>query len=402
MSATNDAFIAVPCKCPICDRESRHLYIKSKLYSPLQTEDDQHVVSYKWESPKYEGIRPNFYHVWHCPECHFCDEKEVFRGEDNSGGKLELIREKLLIQAKAPNSFIVLLGKVISLDRDYVSLEAALCAHLEAIYIQEMLSPNMRQYLKLGRLYLRVAWLYREKKTWNMPETDVPTGYPAYGDFFAALRGEWPDLPLTEEAALDKAIFNYQCDLDRSKRVDDARYEIGVTFLLADLHLRLDRPDEALKCVRGAFQAATRKRQAMRQALDGAISRGKGTAQQIEQMRSLITWLNNAIDRATTLGEKVNDVIFQHEYPAAREAVLTLQAPTPELVLQRLHESNFHEITCRRVAALFAKRVLVDKLEDAKTAEAEQQAKAEERQRSGFWGNLLNKFKGGEGDGGQE
>jgi len=273
LTASSDPFIVVPVRCPICERDSRQRYVKSKLYTPNTIEGDQHVIDYKWESPKYEGIRPNFYHIWHCPHCHFCDEKEVFRGEDRSGGKLELIREKLLIAARAPGSFITAMGQEIDLVREYVTLECALCAHLQATYIQEMLSPNMRQYQKLGRFYLRTAWLYREKTTWNVPEAGIPMRCRSYMDFFNSLRREWPDLPLTEEVSIEKAIANYRADLDRSKRVDDIRYEVGIMFLLSDLNRRLDRQDDALRCVRTAFQASTRKRQATRQALDSAISK---------------------------------------------------------------------------------------------------------------------------------
>jgi hypothetical protein len=77
--------------------------------------------------------------------------------------------------------------------------------------------------------------------------------------------------------------------------VDDVRHEIGVLFLLQDLQMRLSRRDEALTLIRHAFQIATDKRQNVRKALDAAVSRGKATQQQIESMRSLVTWLNNIV-----------------------------------------------------------------------------------------------------------
>ncbi len=393
MTAQNDPFISVPVQCPICDRDSRQRYVKSKLYTPSLVESDQHVVEYSWESPKYEGIRPNFYHIWHCPHCHFSDEKEVFRGEDNSGGKLELIREKLLIASRAPDSFVTRLGQEVDLVQEYVTLESALCAHLLATYIQEMLSPNMRQYQKLGKFYLRTAWLYREKAAWNAPETGVPQGFDSYRAFFESLQEEWPNLPLEEEDALDKAIVHYREDLDRSKRVDDVRYEVTVTFLLAELYRRLDRLDDTLKAVRTVFQLATRKRQGVRQALDSGISKGKGTQQQIEGMRSLISWLNNAIDRATNMSEEVNEIFFRNEYPAAREAVLAMDEPTPRTILGRLREKEFHEITCRRVVTLFKKHAMAADLEQAEAEEAQKEQEAREARETSVWTKLVRKIR---------
>ncbi len=396
MNTQNTAFVSVPVKCPICERESHQRYVKSKLFTPIEVEADQHVVEYKWESPKFEGIRPNFYHIWHCPHCHFCDEKEVFRGEDKSGGKLELIREKLLIASRAPGSFITCMGREIDLIQEYVTLESALCAHLQATYIQEMLSPNMRQYQKLGKFYLRTAWLFREKATWNVPEASAPAGTNSYEEFFSKLRSEWPDLPMSENEAIDKAIYNYHADLDRSRRVDDVRYEITVTFLLAELNRRRDRLDDSLQCIRGVFQNATQKRQATRHALDSGISKGKGTQQQIESMRSLITWLNNAIDRATNMSEQINNTIFKNEYPKARELVLTMQNPTPKQVWEKLREEKFHEVTCKRVATLFKKHVMSENLDDAEAAEAEKAKTEKTAKDSSFWKNLYGKIVGGE------
>ena len=385
------AFITVNCKCPICSRESTHRYVKSKLFTPQEVEADQHVLTYKWESPRFEGIRPSFYHIWACPACHFSDEKEVFRGKDDSGGKLELIREKVLIASKAPYSFTNRMGNAFNLQQEFVTLESSLCAHLLAIYIQEMLSPNMRQCRKLGRLYLRTAWLYREKACSRLPETDVPRGFPSLQDFLISLREEWVELPLGEEAAIRKSIFYYQADLDRSQRVDDIRHEIGVLFLLEDLHMRLGDRENALRIVRDIFQTATRKRQGTRQALDAAVSRGKGTGQQMETLRSLITWLNNAIERANDINERINDMIFEEEYPEARELVLQMSEPTVKAILGLLRNDGFHDITCRRVAAIFSKKMLERQINALEEPEEPVPAEKEDK---GFMQVLLKRLTG--------
>ncbi len=358
MPDISDAFIHVAVKCPICQRESRQRYLKSKLYTPVEVESDMHVVKYSWESPVYEGIRPNFYHLWHCPHCRFTDEKEVFRGEDDCGGKLELIREKILIYSKAPNSLITRLGKAIIGEQPFFTLENALCLHLLAIYLQEMLSANMRQHGKLGRFYLRLAWLYREKRSWQVPERDVPPPFASYGDFFAAMQQDWPAIPLQEETAIDAAIANYQEELAHSKRVDDIRFETNTMFLLAALHSRRDRLDDALACTRHIFQQANRKRQLTRQALDAAVNKGKATGQEIENLRTLVNWLNNVVERTATLNEELGNRIFDREYPRAREAVLAMPQPTPENILTHLHELKFHEVTCQRLAAMIRQKTL--------------------------------------------
>ena len=113
-------------------------------------------------------------------------------------------------------------------------------------------------------------------------------------------------------------------------------------------------------------------------------------------MRSLITWLNNAIDRATNMSEDINNIIFKNEYPRARETVLAMQAPTPKQVWEKLREEKFHEVTCKRVATLFKKQVMSENLDDAQAAEA-QKAKTDQKAKdSSFWKNLYGKFVGDE------
>jgi len=394
MPELSSAFIFVPIRCPICNRESKQRYVKSKLYSPIETDSDQHVVRYKWDSAEFEGIRPNSYHIWHCPHCHFSDEKEVFRGEDTSGGKLELIHEKILIVSKASGSLLTRLGRLINetFEQELLPLDTALAMHLLAIHLQEMLSPNTRQCGKLARFYLRSAWLYREKAAWTLPERGVPVGFSSHAEFLASLRSDWPTLPLTEGEAIDTAIANYQLELSQGKRVEDIRFELNTLFLLSDLHVRRDRLDDALASARNIFQQATRKRQAVRQTLDAAVSKGKGTAQQIESLRALSGWLNNAIDRVTTLSESIQNRVFEKEYPAAREAVLKMGPVTPDAVLARLRELKFREVTCRRIAAMIGKRPLGETPQEPAAPSA---APAPVEEKKGFWESMKSRLGGG-------
>jgi hypothetical protein len=392
MAGRNDAFVHIATKCPLCQRDSRHRYVKSKLYKPLEMESDQHVRTYRWETPQHEAIRPNFYHIWHCPFCHFCDEKEVFRDEDDSGGKLELIREKLLISSRAPNSIFMRLGDVIDLRQEVVTLDSALAAHLLAIHVQEMLSTNNRQYPKLGRFYLRTAWLYREgRELKDVPRDPPPEGFDDWSAFLESLQDEWPEIPLTEDAAMDQAIRAFNFDLERSGATHEIRHEVGVMFLLADLSERRDKLDDALRYVRHIFQAATRKRQVTRGALDRGAARKEASAQKIESMRSLITWLNNAIERATTLSERLNQIIFEREYPRAREIVLAMEEPSVQAILQRLREEGFHEYTARRIAALYSKRLLALGETDPTAAPPEPEKP------EGLLQTLIQKFTGDKG-----
>ncbi|MDR1535402.1 MAG: DUF2225 domain-containing protein [Planctomycetota bacterium] len=345
--ARETPFVPVRVKCPFCEIDSIQRYIKSRMYQPDSVEEDTHVADYKWENPEFAHIRPNFYHIWHCPTCHFCDEKETFRGEDKSGGKLELIKEKLLIHSRMPNSLIARMGSAIDFSQDEYSIESAILAHLLAIHEQELLSPNMRQHPKLARFYLRVAWLYREKTALNPPEKNIPAGFGSLAEFLESFRTEWPDLPAREEPALDTALIRYQDILNYSSGADP-KYDINIMNLLIAILRRNNKNAEALKLVRSVFSAATKARQSARAAVQKGVN--------VSQNQNLLNFAAGAIEKATELSEKLGEIVFNEELPAAREAVMKMGPVDAKTVVDKLRELKFADITCRRLGKMFEKQ----------------------------------------------
>lgn len=345
--AKDNPFVPVKVKCPFCEMESVQRYIKSRMYQPETVEEDTHVATYKWENPEFSQVRPNFYHIWHCPTCNFCDEKEVFRGEDNSGGKLELIKEKLLIHSRMPNSLIARLGAAIDFSRDDYAVDSAILAHILAVYEQELLSVNMRQYNKLARFYLRLAWLYREKETLALEDTVTPNGAGSFREFLESFKGEWPDIPLEETPALETALARYRDILNHAVNVD-VKYEINIMSLIVAMLRRGNRNVEALQMVRGMFGAATKARQVARAAIQKNIDPARN--------QGVLNFAAGVIDKAMTLSEELSEIVFKEELPAAKEAVLKMGPVDAKTVVDKLRELKFSDITARRMGKMFEKQ----------------------------------------------
>ncbi|MBN1257027.1 MAG: DUF2225 domain-containing protein [Planctomycetes bacterium] len=395
MSAKSDVFVRVACKCPICKRESTHRYLKSKMFQPVTTEDDHFVRKYRWELEQFKKLRPEHLHVWHCPHCHFCDEKEVFRGEDNCGGKLDMIRDKLLVEFRRPESPLVRLGESIDLQAEMVSWSSALAAHLVAIFIQNQLSPNMRLKGKLARLYLRSAWLFREKKYPDIVGGRAPED-PDFIQIFNDLKEEATEIPFDEESAMKSAIEYFKLELETVGRTDNIRQEVSLMFLLVSLYRRLGDKRMSYDYVRMIFQQGTKRRNATQKALEGAIRRDNVTGSQIEHIKSLLKWLNNTVERSSDTAEELSEEIFKEEYPRARKWVMEMENPTPETILTTLRGQHFFEGTCRRVANIFKKNLLdtdPDKLEEAVAAANKA---AEEEKAKGFFSKVVSMIKGDE------
>jgi hypothetical protein len=387
-------FVQVTGKCPVCEAEFVGRYLKSKAFTPAETEDDRFVRTYKWDMEEFSHIRPEHYHLWHCPECHFTEEKEVFRGEDDMGGKLEILGERLLVESRNPESFLVRLGELIDLDSENVTWSSALASHLLAIYIQNMLSPNMRIPAKLARLYLRTAWLYREA---TLPTRGVEPvqAEPELEEVLVDLKSDWPDGPFGEDVCMNNAIASFKQELENVGRSDNIRSEISIMFLLVSLFLRLDRKREAMNYVRAIFQNCTKRRGVLQKALENAGRRKDVGAKQVDRIKNLLSWLKNTIERAVTLSEQVTKMIFEDEYPKAREIVLRMKEPTHEQIIETLREKDFYEATSRRVADLHKKGLVRFKLEELPAAEAAYAKKlAEQKKRGGFFARLVDKLSG--------
>ena len=348
-------FVEVKVKCPVCEKVSPQYYVKSKLYQPVEIEKDHHVVKYNWNNEKFSDIKPENFYIWHCPHCHFADENEVFRGKIDRiwKGKLELISHKILKASKDPEGFLVRIGKEVDYTELPISNDTAILTHVIACYIQEgFLSTNNRLPGKLGKFYLRLAWLYRERQTLETMIDNIPDGYVSLEKFLAAQKEFWENLPLSEDEALRKAIEQYQGVLENAGKEDNVKKEITLMFLLLNLNRRLGELDTSFTYVRSIFSSAMKTRQVTKNILDKGTQSGKLNTRQIEQMRGMISWLSNVIEEASGEGDVINEEIFWQEYEQAREAALKIEPMLPKKVMTTLREANYHEITCRKIAML--------------------------------------------------
>lgn len=146
--------------CPICEETGRFKVIKSKLFTPGDKESDQHIKYYSWIDPDFQGINPAYYFLWHCPRCEFTDITTDFE-EPGRELKNSTIKEHYLHLGKKDKEFLSLIGKHIDIEN--MTFETAMNMHIAALYIQELpKEQSLKNVLKLGRLYLRAAWLWRE------------------------------------------------------------------------------------------------------------------------------------------------------------------------------------------------------------------------------------------------
>jgi hypothetical protein len=131
---------------------------RQRIFMPDGMDSDQHITGYKWLDEDVERLHPPYYFLTHCPECHYTDSVEEFaKPASNPFNQLTI---KAYRRNGASSVLIHLLGQCVK--QENIDYESALNLHYLAIAICLLPSEDSHDSLKLARLYLRLAWLYRE------------------------------------------------------------------------------------------------------------------------------------------------------------------------------------------------------------------------------------------------
>ncbi len=160
MEQKKTPFITANVTCPICANQFPSYKFKAGLYAVLDKETDQHPKSYKWTEPEFSSINPLHHSMWRCPKCFFTDFTENF--EKKTDSKVLAMRK---IYKPAEVLAMPFMSEILRYtDLNIPSFETTVNLYLTAAFINEMPTrPEDKSYFKLARIYLRIAWLYREK-----------------------------------------------------------------------------------------------------------------------------------------------------------------------------------------------------------------------------------------------
>lgn len=128
------------------------------------------MTSWEWKNPAFSHYNPYYYDILICPECSFSDLREEFISpEVNPSNRTHSLRDVFLKEKSKKESLISIFASKI--DPEKMDFKMAVYLHLLAVYIQYLLpgpevqdNPSMnRDWLKIGKLYLRLSWIFREE-----------------------------------------------------------------------------------------------------------------------------------------------------------------------------------------------------------------------------------------------
>lgn len=178
-------------ECPLCSKSFTVTKMKSRL---IKVKQDTDFCTY------YKDINPYYYSIWACPHCGYAAQDTQF--DDIS----PVAREKLVR---------FLTGRQVSVNFCGVrTREQAVATYKLAVFYSQLLDAADS---RLGGLYLKMAWLYRE----------------------AGETGQ-------EQLALENAVRHYEQALLRERLPAGNMTETTLGYLVGDLFRRTGNIDQAV------------------------------------------------------------------------------------------------------------------------------------------------------------
>lgn len=147
-------------QCPACEQKVPLRIANPRLYTVASRESDRHVTAYRWLRGLVTNVVPHHYRIWQCPKCLFADfadkvDKEKLDGSHDAARSVFMdisIEKRMILDS--------LRERVPQGDLD---AGGAVAIHLAALLIT-LLPTTAKQvdHSRLGRIALRLAWLFRE------------------------------------------------------------------------------------------------------------------------------------------------------------------------------------------------------------------------------------------------
>ena len=291
------------------------------LFVPKEMEDDQHVTEYRWVSDTTEEVHPPYYALYFCPHCYFTDLADDYREPARSKTGRWVVKTFGSFKPET-DRLVEFLGRHV----DYANIDyrTALTLHYLAALVQSNVADDFLDTFKLSRLYLRLAWLYREaavgKELPGGPHTCAGQPYfsfPSYEAFLQTLKGLWPEAPLNEQEAIQASCRYLSRAISSDSRFDRPnKYYQGVKLLLSLLQ-RCGDLEGAYDTVRGIYLEGMKSRMDCQRILaDSATSTHRR-----EQVAADLRVVNTYMSDAGELRDELLGQLVERDYPKVIEVV---------------------------------------------------------------------------------
>ncbi|MGE5343455.1 MAG: DUF2225 domain-containing protein [Candidatus Omnitrophota bacterium] len=176
--------------CPVCKNPFVLKYPNAKMVVASGRDFDQRVTGYTWAQGITTDEIPHYYAVAQCPHCLFADLRENIE-MPKSGVKEAKLYETFKTQDFKRLMILKKLRRLVTGEK--MDFKAALSLHIAAIYANLLIPKEFIDHNKLGRLYLRLSWLYKEQRNDDEPaegtDKNESVASPALDALFKVMEG---------------------------------------------------------------------------------------------------------------------------------------------------------------------------------------------------------------------
>ena len=156
--------------CPVCTEISEVSVLISEVfgkYYAVTQDKDQYVSQWKWTDEQWQHINPYLYAIVMCPKCFYSNFIDVFTSKQKSSFNRHMQHLKTKIDGISgiEKDLIAKIGNIFVTNQTNHTHESAILGMILTLYYHKLLmdSEKIENSLSvLGRLYLRLSWLYRE------------------------------------------------------------------------------------------------------------------------------------------------------------------------------------------------------------------------------------------------
>ena len=319
--------------CPICGALTRNRLFKPKIYSEKKIDIDKHVLSFGWGDPDFNSYYPPLYFFWHCNNCRYTAEQSDFEGPTkNPWSNFKLIKKvypEKLQDDKSTEKLVSWLGKGINYDQ--MNYPMAFKIHLLGIYVQEVLAPEERDLLKLGRYYIRTGWLLRELNEKKSKELEI------VNNIANELKKIWKDIPLEESGFLLKALDYLNDAYVKHPSIKNAAAAVDMLFWLAGIYLKIEDQQKGLNYLNNVIQEG----QKQKAKIEERLKNPKITEDEEKNLFIQSKKISINVSKARDLIQDIQYQKFLAQKAEAKKIIDTMVDNTPEEQREILTQKGF-------------------------------------------------------------
>ena len=301
-----DLFLSFEVTCPICSQVSSQQLVKNSLYEVEKRDIDFKPAVYKWPGSAKVNCSPQLLNIWQCPACHFSLGHDEFEDPTRDiPPSLNNFRKKV-IDLRTNDSQVNNVVHALSADDNFDDCNGFITTirrYLLAIHLHSKIPLIAEQEgVPIAQLCHHLAWVYRE-----LHHAVKDDSYIMELKKIKLTIGQlWPDVPLTETAALEMALFYYDVAVYQSITLVERSIVHKVLQLMGRIYIRLKRIRDARRLLldtimNGNKQIASFKAQLKPDTGEFNRQHNKGVMQELCRINAFVKETKSLLEFCGTL-----------------------------------------------------------------------------------------------------